>query len=252
MKLLRLLALAILTGTVPAMAADLPARTATPIQKAAAAAKQSGFYVGINGGAAITNQRFDFISLPGTGDVYPAGAMAGLTAGFGGTAGGFWLGVEGDFDYDFTKGSASCAGGTCFTRDSLFLDEKLVVGLPLTSITGAIPASSRVTPPSQWPVPLAMPANLSASTIMPFAAIGLAQRDVRAGIVGVGEARQWMNGLLVGGGIRQALADGWTAKVEYDYVSFRNHFDPAGGAPILADFKAVSEHVFKVGVMYGF
>ncbi len=248
----RLLLLLALTGTVPAIAADLPAKINAQAQQAATVAKAAGFYIGINGGAAITNQRFDFISLPGTGDVYPAGAMAGLTAGFGGTAGGFYVAVEGDVDYDWTKGSAPCAAGTCFTKNSFFFDEKVIVGLPLTSIMSTISSNSKITTPSQWPIPLAVPANLSASTIMPFLAAGFAQRDVRAGIAGVGEASRWMNGVLVGGGIRQALAANWTAKLEYDYVSFNKHFDPAGGAPILGDFKSVSEHVFKAGVTYGF
>lgn len=246
-------AFASIIGTVPAIAADLPAKQIAPVQKAAAVAKQYGLYLGFNGGAALTNQRFDFVSLPGTGDVYPAGGLAGLTLGFGGTAGGFWLGVEGDLDYDFTKGSAPCSAGTCFTRNSWMFAEKAIVGLPLTSIMNTVSSNSRITPPSQWAIPLAVPANLSASTIMPFVAIGMAQRNVKAGIADVGEASQWMNGVLVGGGIRQALADGWTAKIEYDYVSFRDHFNPAGGsAPIFADFKAVSEHVLTAGIGYHF
>lgn len=249
-----LLALALLAsiiaGSWSARAADMPIK-APPL-----ALSGSGLYLGINGGAAIADQAYDFVTLPGTGTLHPAGAMAGVTLGFGGSLGGLYAAVESDFDYDFTRSETSCGVSRCGARDSWFLSQRLVLGVPLSGLTGAlakIPAGS-LAPPSQWPVPISVPASLSASAIMPFVTGGLYERDAAAFITGQGHADEWMLGYGGGGGLRVPLAAGWSAKAQYEYIIFNRNFVPAGTAAGLfpATFKALNEQRLVLGFDYHF
>jgi len=69
-KLLFTAALLCLTQAVSA--ADLVLKA--PMVQAASAS--SGIYVGINGGGAITKDNIDFVSIPGSGTLHPAGCFA--------------------------------------------------------------------------------------------------------------------------------------------------------------------------------
>jgi opacity protein-like surface antigen len=256
-------------AALPAFAADLPLPTKAPVPLSAIAG--SGFYIGINGGAAGSGESYNFITAPGTaaaapspfapGKVYPAGAMTGLTVGFGGTLGGVYAALESDFDYDFTRGQSACGFGgvmtMCGANNSWLFTQRVVLGLPLSSLSGVaskIPTSAAS--PSQWPVPISLPTNISVGNLMPFVTAGIAERNVSAFVTGYGNGQEWLVGYDVGGGLRMPLASGWSAKVQYDYIGFNKSFVPAsttvGLFPTTATFKAINEERLIAGLDYHF
>ena len=256
-----MLAAASVFAPAPARAADVhPLATmpvpAMPVKAPAAPAllAGSGFYVGGNFGAAASSQAFDFITLPGTGNMHPAGVMTGLTLGFGGSCGGAWCAIEIEGDYDFTHAETACAiGDRCGTHNSWWLAQKVVLAAPLSSMTGAA-SKLGIAAPQQLPIPLALPTNFLAATFMPGVVLGLAERNVRAYVVDLGQASQWMVGPLAGVVLRQAITTGWTAKLEADAILFNKHFEPSGNAPgvLPATFKSLPEYRAMLGADYHF
>lgn len=266
-----------------AYAADMPIK-APPLPIALSG---SGFYLGVNGGAAAADQQYQFITLPGTatsapggvnGKLFPAGIMGGATVGFGGSVGGLYAAIETDYDYDVAHAETTCAYGAvssrCGMHNSWLLSQRLVLGVPLSGITGAIGKvnTNGFTPPSQWPIPITMPATLSASNLMPFITAGIAERNVSAyvdptgtppvapskkeGLFPGASGQEWLIGYIVGGGLRLPLATGWTAKAEYDFIGFNKSFVPSNAAaglfPSGTAFKTVSEQRLVMGLDYHF
>jgi outer membrane immunogenic protein len=196
-----------------ALAADLPPPPG-PAPKAPAiylppapVFSWTGIYVGVNGGYSF-------------GTVSPTGAGSFNTNGFlgGGTLGGnyqfsnFVIGLEGDFDYNSTKGTTAL--GSSFTsnwlstvrgRAGLAWDRVLFYG------TGGVAFA---------------PANVSAVAGFPGGSTN-------------------MTGWTAGGGLEYAFLPNWTAKVEYLYVNFPSP-SIAGGS-----FKD-TENLIRAGVNYKF
>lgn len=260
-----------------AFAADMPVKVLPHNVAVAAAPSVSGFYVGANFGAAISQQSYQFITIPGASStkLFPAGAMGGLTVGFGGNVGGAYLGAEGEFDYDFTAGESACNFGgvstRCGAKNSYLLTQGIVLGIPLSAITGLAGKAqpTGLTPPSQWPIPIALPTNLSVGNLMPFTKFGIAERNVSAyldptgtlpvapsktpGYFGGSTGSETMVGWMVGGGVKMPIAVGWNAKVEYDLIGFNKSFTPTGGNANLfnpATFKQVNEQRAIFGIDY--
>lgn len=253
MKMSVLLVASLLSFT--AYAADMPLKTLAPLPSPSG----SGLYAGAFLGAGMANQAYQFVTLPGTGELHPIGALPGAMVGFGGTMGALYVGIEADALYDLSKAGSTCGGGNtmwCTSRNGFFLSERLVVGAPLSSLTGAIPATARkaFVPPSQWPIPIALPTNLGDVTaIMPFVTGGLYERNVGACISSQGCGQEWMLGYGGGGGIRVPLTAGWNAKAQYDFISFNKNFVPANSAAIFAGtFKQNNEQRFGLGLDYHF
>jgi opacity protein-like surface antigen len=259
-----LLVLAFSVAAFPAYAADVPLKAPKKfLEPLTAAAAGSGLYVGINGGMAFTGQQYDFVTLPGlaevasggTGKLYPAGGMAGLTLGFGGPIGSAYAAIENDFDYDFTQASTSCMVGRCSSKNSWFLAQKVVFGAPLPTIAGVIPNKAGLTPPSQWPIPIAVPTNFTMSSIMPAVVAGIAEHNISACATLDGTnlscGNRWVSGLLLGVQLRFAVAQGWSMKAEYDYVFFRHSFTPTAALPLfVGQYKQLNEQVLRIGVDY--
>src|SRR6516225_9324572 len=102
-RLARVLVLAFLAGFALAdfaFGADLAKAQAAPIVRKAPApvASGPGFYAGINAGVGVSDGKFSWLVVPGTGNLKPSAGLAGLTVGFGGYLGqgGMYLGVEAD------------------------------------------------------------------------------------------------------------------------------------------------------------
>lgn len=236
------------------LAADLPLKKAIAAPPPGPA---SSFYFGIHGGVGWANQQYDFVTVPGvvTGNIYPAGAMLGGTIGFGGAIGSAWLGAEADFDYDFTRGSSGCGiGGSCTSKNSWFFTQGIVLGAPLTAITQAIPQPA-MTPPSQWPIPLNVPSNLSMATIMPAIKVGVAERNVSACATPIAGdntecASRWLAGPYVAAQLRAAVAQNVTAKVEVGYAWFNQSWTSPTGSLVFgpAQFKSLGEGIARLGV----
>src|SRR5438093_3193416 len=159
----------------PAAAAALPGKA----QVAAPSGIWSGLYFGVNGAGAKMSSHFNDVVakellIPGTGDLHPSGALAGVTAGAGFWNGGLYLGLEADGDYDFSKSKTTCMFElSCRVKSGFLFTERVVVGGTLGGITGAAVARG-ATAPSNWPVPVSGPNSIYAAQIMPFATAGVA------------------------------------------------------------------------------
>src|SRR5215470_16688795 len=108
-----------LVASLPASAADLPARGMpykAPVY--APAYNWTGFYLGVNGGGAFGNSDWNGFGVSNS----PGGGMVGITAGYNWQAlGSPWVfGLEGDVDWTNLRGSftnAACPAG-CETRNT--------------------------------------------------------------------------------------------------------------------------------------
>lgn len=256
-RLLRLLlALAGITGAIPAIAADQNPK-AVPV-KAAAVAAPSPFYIGFTAGAGFSNQQSD-ITLPGvatgTPAIWPAGFMAGGVIGIGYNTALGYVGAEVEGDYDFTHASIGCTGvlpcmGT--SKNSWFFAEKALWGVSLASITGYIPATAQ---PQNWPIPITVPASMAANLRL-LAEVGMAQRnqDICAldlGTLNSACGSRWMNGLLIGGQLQAAISQNVTLKAEYNWINFNQSFTPQNAASVFpSTFQAKDEQRFMLGLNY--
>jgi opacity protein-like surface antigen len=280
-------AVAMLALAPAAFAADMPIKA----PKAAAPANGvTGFYLGINGGMTAADQSYQFITAPGTstsvggpgGTLFPAGGIVGVTAGFGGALGAAYAAVEGDFDYDFNRAETSCTfagiSTRCGSKDSVLMTQRAVFGVPLSAITGAagqFKLPTTLAPPSQWPVPINVPANFAIGNLMPFVTAGIAERNVSAFVdpTGIpvpagspkgtkealyagGSGTEWLVGYVVGGGLKMPISNGVTAGVEYDFIGFNKSFVPANATaglfPTTANFKQTNEQRLLAKVDFGF
>src|SRR5271165_115044 len=110
MKKILISAIALVAGGTAAFAADLPARTYSkaPAVVAEPVYNWTGFYIGVNGGAAFgTGNNGQAVTSSGAYDPGPffpgkslTGGLAGAHAGYNWQVAPTWvLGVEGDFDW---------------------------------------------------------------------------------------------------------------------------------------------------------
>jgi outer membrane immunogenic protein len=175
-----------LAAALPASAADLP-RGAMPYKAPAYVAQYNwtGFYLGINGGAAWGDSDWSAFGANNS----PSGGMIGGTAGYNWQgAGSPWVfGIEGDVDWANIKDNTVCGGLVCGTKTNWFGTVRGRVGYAF-------------------------------DRFLPYFTGGAAFGDVeanRAGFAGVSDTNV---GWTLGAGIEGAIADRWTAKVEYLYA----------------------------------
>lgn len=235
----------------PSFAADMPAPAVARKAFAAAPAATwaSGFYIGANGAGAKSSAQFTMLAIPGAGDVRPSGAMAGVTLGAGAWLGGLYVGAEADGDYDFSKAKVACgfSPADCRMRDGYLLTQRVLLGATLPGLMTA--AQQRgASAPAQWPVALDVPANLSASVVMPYLTGGVAERRTQACVDAVGCNKEWLIGWTAGGGVKIPLSQTVSMDIGYLYVNWNKHFNPAGAPVFPGDFHATSEHMLKAGL----
>jgi len=182
-----LLALAV---ALPASAADLP--RAVPYKAPAfvpAGYNWTGFYLGINGGYAWGDSDWSGFGVTNS----PSGGMIGGTAGYNWQgAGSPWVfGLEGDVDWADIRGSTACGGLNCRTRTDWFGTARGRIGYAF-------------------------------DRFLPYFTGGAAFGDIKAGRTGFAGVSDTNVGWTVGAGIEGAIADRWTAKVEYLYADLDN------------------------------
>lgn len=249
----------------PALGADMPVKA--PVAPAPVYTTGGGFYLGVNVGGAKMSSDFDTtlgkeLLIPGTGNIHPSGLLAGLTAGGGFWNGAFYLGIEGDADYDFSKqntpncGLAAVADSAvvtnCRVKSGMFFTERAVLGVTLGSITGAA-VRQGATAPSNWPVPISAPVSAYAANMMLFVTGGSAQRELKACIEPVGCNSQWLVGWTLGGGLKLPISAHVDLTAKYLYIDWNKHFNPAGPAVFdPANFKAGSEQLGMLNLNYHF
>jgi outer membrane immunogenic protein len=192
MKKILLSSVALLGLTAGAMAADLPSRRApAPIIAAVPVFTWTGFYVGVNAGAAFNNNDSDDIVFGGEtifGDSDDdASFIGGGQIGYNYQFGSFVVGVEGDLQWaDF--------GGTTYV----------------------FPNGTVTTDSSDWFGTVRARAGVAFDRALIYATGGFAFTDNR-------------NGWTVGGGIEYAFTNNLSAKIEGLYVNLENDDFDFGG-----------------------
>ena len=221
--LLGTVALVALGATVPALAADLPARTYTKAPPAYAAPiyNWTGFYIGGHLGGAFAGDN----SLTGNSGRFLGGVQGGADYQF---APSWVIGVEAQYSWLASNNTGVLfPGGVLVTSNS---DQ-------LGSVTGRLGYT--------WG-----PALL-------YGKGGFAWKDRNDIGVSVGGAPvpfttdgDHRDGYTVGAGLEYMFAPSWSAKVEYQYYNFGDTTFTSG--PIVGVRFRDDEHTVKAGVNYRF
>jgi len=179
-----------LAAAMPAAAADLP-RGAVPYKAPAYVAQYNwtGFYLGINGGGAWGDSDWDGFAVANK----PTGGMVGGTAGYNWQgAGSPWVfGLEGDIAWADINDSVACGAVTCETKINWFGTARGRAGYAF-------------------------------DRFLPYITGGAAFADIEANRVGFVGASDTNVGWTVGVGLEGAIANNWTAKIEYLYTDLGN------------------------------
>jgi outer membrane immunogenic protein len=219
--LLGTVALVALGASVPALAADLPARTYTkaPVY-AAPIYNWTGFYIGGHIGGAFAGNN----SLTGSDGRFLGGIQGGYDYQF---APSWVIGIEAQYSWLGGNNTALLfpVSGTVVTSNN---DQ-------LGSVTGRLGYT--------WG-----PALL-------YAKGGYAWKDgnsLIASVPGVTVSGNSRDGYTVGAGLEYMFAQNWSAKVEYQYYNFGTTTFTAGPADVVGRRFTDDEHTVKAGVNYRF
>lgn len=196
-----------LTMAGPSFGADLP----RPSYKAPAYVAPftwSGFYAGVFAGYGFGSEA-DF----GPATVDMEGFIGGLTVGYNLQTGVFVFGVELDGGYSLID---SDTGPGAFNVRNHYL----------------VTAAGRI--------------GYAFDRFLPFIKAGAAYGDLRVRTAGGAETEDSRLGYVLGGGLEYAFSGGWSAKIEYNYVSISGFEVPAAGD---TDFTA---NIVKLGLNYRF
>jgi outer membrane immunogenic protein len=227
MKKLLLGTAALIAFAVPALAADLPARTYTkaPVYTAPAAVYNwTGFYIGGHIGGAFAGNN----GLQGSDGRFLGGVQGGFDYQF---ATNWVLGAEAQYSWlgNNNNGGVTFPGATVVTGS----------GDQLGSVTGRLGYT--------W-----------GPTLL-YAKGGYAWRDnnnIGVTVAGVPAAFTTdgghKDGYTVGGGLEYMFAPSWSAKVEYQYYNFGSTTFTGGPAPIIGARFRDDEHTVKAGINYRF
>lgn len=241
-----------IAGVSAGSAADLPLKAASPAMISPVSAYNwSGFYIGAHAGDGWgTTQSTAILSgallgapagfnLPVSSQTFN-GFLGGFQGGYNWQTGVFVVGVEGDFSFAGLQGNAPCLVVlNCNVRHDWVGDITGRVGVlafdrALVYIKGG----------AAW-----ADANYSISNTFGGASIS-------------GSASTTRFGGLLGFGVEYPFLPRWTAKLEYNFISFGNQTVnvPVGITPAVAGVSAVnvptqineSMHIIKGGVNYHF
>jgi outer membrane immunogenic protein len=229
-----------LVSAVPAMAADIAVPTSPPPTAPAnyypvtAPINWSGFYFGVNGGYAFGSSAWTNAGVS-SGNFPTSGAIVGGTVGLNYVSyGGLIVGVEGDIDWSTLSGSSSTAA---------------CVGL------GA-PTGSACGTNSDWLSTWRARIGYAFGRVLIFGTGGGAIGDVKPGLIPPGTFQNLSPqlGWTVGAGIEVAIADNWTAKVEYLYVDLGtiSCATGAGCGVLSAATISLTESLVRAGINYKF
>ncbi len=180
-----------------------------------------GFYYGINGGFGFGKSDWHIPAVGAdTGNFNLSGGLFGGTLGANWQSDAFVVGLEGDFDATWIKGNDSaCAPVACTTHNDW-----------LATIRGRV--------------------GYAADRVLFYATAGGAFGDIRANVNTTWQ-KETKAGWTAGAGIEGAIADNWTARVEYLFVdlSTANFTNTSFLLPTNVKFDA---SLIRVGLMYKF
>lgn len=223
-----ILMLALIAG--PAAAADV----GLPAYKAPYAPPSelwNGFYLGVAGGYgwAKSNHFPDSTLFSPTTDFNQTGGLIGGTLGTNWQSGNFVLGFEGDLSWANIKGS---------TVDPVLC--------PLACTTNV-----------EWLATVRGRTGLAWGNVMAyltggFAAVGIAADEVPPLFFGVnaGALRDWLPGVVGGGGFEVMFAPGWSAKAEYLFATFEKRNSLNNGNGVAVNERNMS--IVRAGLNYHF
>ena len=221
------------------LAAPAPIYTKAPVATPAATRPWAGFYLGAEAGGAFGNSNQIDAGPAGFGPTTHgykiSGALAGGTVGYNLQSGPWVYGLEGDLSWVDVQGKANEIAP--FATTSVVATKEHWLG------TGRARLG--------WTTP---------DNVLLYTTGGFAVASVEATDSVVGPAPVFMTqtntrwGWTAGAGGEAMLGRGWSAKVEYLYVSLQSssYFPaPPPGINIRSDVP-VDEHVFRFGVNYHF
>jgi outer membrane immunogenic protein len=217
MKRLFAVSMAAFVGlVVQASAADLgraPMISKAPVY--APAYSWAGFYLGVNGGGGFGNSAWASQST----DFNTSGGLFGGQAGYNWQFGQTVLGLETDIQWSGIKGSGACAFG-CETKNDWF-----------GTVRGRL--------------------GYAYDRFLPYVTGGLAYGNVEANpAFGFTSQSKTSTGWTVGAGLEFALAQNWTAKVEYLYMDLGDfNTNVSAPLPTKVDFTA---NIVRAGVNFRF
>ncbi len=239
-------ALALVAGG-QALAADLPQAAPPPPPPRAPAVyvptvvptyNWGGVYLGINGGYGFGTSEWTLTGLS-SGSFDTKGFLAGGQIGANFQAGWFVGGIEADLDWTDINGNSVGGGGT------------LGASIPL-------PATTTFQTKNDWLGTARVRAGVAADRVLVFVTGGAAFGNVIAGPSVAIPGHPANNsstefGWTAGGGVEVALAQNWTAKVEYLYVDLANgSCTTACGSPTPAPAVTFKESLIRAGVNFKF
>lgn len=199
-----------------ASAADIPRRQAMPAKAPVYVSpvyNWTGPYVGLYGGYGWGSSSF---SAPlASGSFNLSGGVFGGTLGYNYQVGQMVFGLEADAGWSNIRGSGTCAGLSCSTRNNW-----------LGTARGRL--------------------GFAADRFMPYVTGGLAFGDIKTSVAGFSDASTTKAGWTLGAGVETALAGPWTAKLEYLYV------DLGRGGSIAGSDASFKTNIVRAGVNYRF
>jgi len=202
-------------GVASASAADISRRVAPAPAQAVYVAPFSwtGAYVGINGGYGWGNSSFSTPFPSGSFDT--SGGLVGGTLGYNWQVNQIVFGLEGDIDASWIKGSGTCGGLSCQTKNTW-----------LGTARGRL--------------------GYAVDRFLPYVTGGLAVGDINNTITGIGSANETKAGWTAGGGLEYAFNGPWSVKAEYLYV------DLGRGGAIGGSNAKFQTNIVRAGLNYRF
>jgi outer membrane immunogenic protein len=209
-------AIALLTTSLVARAADLPARAYVPPPVVTQVYNWTGFYVGVNGGygwgtqdpLTLFSNRFDRSSFNISGGMFGGTIGAQIQQGY------VVLGIEGDLDWANIKGS---------TISTPTIGGLILPGLPITL---NVAANTSAVGTARIRAGVAMNNWLFYATggaaFVKESANGTSIAGVACGTLGVFPncaASAWRPGLAAGLGAEWGFTQNWSLKMEYLYIA---------------------------------
>jgi outer membrane immunogenic protein len=220
---------ALVTCSVPAAAADMPARPA-PVVAAAPLYNWGGFYGGINAGWAWgpTNWQYNVVP-PVSMSQQMGGGLGGFQAGYNFQIASFVLGIEGDYEFANINATGLCPNPAfiCHSKTRNIADIAGRVGYAWDRVLFYAKGGEA------W-------AFNRYESLASFNTIGGA--ETRSG---------WLGGV----GIEYAYDPCWSVKAEYNYLDFGTTAVArynANGSPATGIDVAQKMNIAKVGINYKF
>jgi outer membrane immunogenic protein len=182
-----------------ASAADLPPAprpAVAPIAYAPRVYDWTGFYIGANAGGGFTNSSWSDPFTGANNNFNNSGFIGGGQIGYNAQFNWLVVGIEGDFDWSGIRSSSNDAVGNAIHDKTQWT----------STVTGRVGAAF--------------------DRLLVYAKGGVAFADDKGTLNdiagGVSSNTMTRTGWTAGAGLEYALAQNWTAKIEYDYLGFGN------------------------------